>query len=512
MCPGRPGGGFPRLSIASALGLALVSCGRIGYFAVSPAVDGGEPARDDRSSGAQEGPPAPDGVATDARGLLDQSADPGSAGPRVDAADSAISPAGPDAGADPSERPGDPVPAETATARRCNISGKACSGDLDCRAGVCQSRASLSCQNDVDCPIAGGTCSGTSAPCQTTADCGAAVAGTCSYSGAACSSANPCPARLCEQSQSACNVDADCGPRRCADNVTTCTTNADCAGKRVVPTSGLVGWWKFDEPSGNMAIDSSGLGNTGLINFGTQGGMRGAGAYGGAILFRPRASAFSANDHTWVDVPTSTSIGLTRAFSIAAWARANVIKPEMKILDKKDQYKLAINNNPPSFLLFQFLYDSRTKWSYLNASASATPATGVWVHYVGTFDGQRSRGYENGVNTLAQFYGDPHPGAALVDNAWDLGGPKAMTASAFNLRIGGATGTAGNEHFWDGWLDEVMIWNRALSPSEAAGVGEGCRANRCLPRPNTCSASANVCQSGTPGICTGKNPADTCRL
>ena len=44
--------------------------------------------------------------------------------------------------------------------------------------------------------------------------------------------------------------------------------------------SGLVGWWRFDEGSGAVAGDSSGLGNDGTVKGGTQWV---AGIMGGAL-------------------------------------------------------------------------------------------------------------------------------------------------------------------------------------------------------------------------------------
>src|SRR5262249_49373042 len=45
------------------------------------------------------------------------------------------------------------------------------------------------------------------------------------------------------------------------------------------PTQGLIGYWKFDESTGTTAIDSSGLGNNGILTNGptwTSGKVNGA--------------------------------------------------------------------------------------------------------------------------------------------------------------------------------------------------------------------------------------------
>jgi len=80
---------------------------------------------------------------------------------------------------------------------------------------------------------------------------------------------------------------------------------------------------------------------------------------------------------------------------------------------------------------------------------SSSITTGVWYHLAATFDGTTVTGYLNGV---AQF------SAAAP----------ATTIRSNSIKIG----TSGSEfnNFFDGIIDEVLVYNRALSASEIAGL------------------------------------------
>ena len=73
-----------------------------------------------------------------------------------------------------------------------------------------------------------------------------------------------------------------------------------------VSTAGLVGYWAFDEASGSVAIDGSGLGNNGNIINAT----RVPGESGGALSF---------NGNAYVDLGNNASMNFSGAVTISAW-------------------------------------------------------------------------------------------------------------------------------------------------------------------------------------------------
>jgi hypothetical protein len=88
---------------------------------------------------------------------------------------------------------------------------------------------------------------------------------------------------------------------------------------------------------------------------------------------------------------------------------------------------------------------STTRHRYLSGPAALPLNT--WTHVAATYDGATLRLYING----AQVSSQPHSGAIVT--------------STGALRIGG---DSAGEYF-QGLLDEIRIYNRALSPSEILG-------------------------------------------
>jgi hypothetical protein len=75
------------------------------------------------------------------------------------------------------------------------------------------------------------------------------------------------------------------------------------------PHPGLVGWWRFDEGAGNIAIDSSGYGNNGTI----YGATWTSGKYGNALAFDGVSN--------YVDVPAASTLFPSNAITIEFWVK-----------------------------------------------------------------------------------------------------------------------------------------------------------------------------------------------
>src|SRR5438128_2141469 len=105
--------------------------------------------------------------------------------------------------------------------------------------------------------------------------------------------------------------------RRCLPGLVSLALNAlqGAANLAAAPESLLIGYWKFDEPSGDTATDSTGNGYTGTI----VGAVRTAGQMGGALSFDGVNSYVFASD---AQSGGATGVGLdmgTRDWTIAAW-------------------------------------------------------------------------------------------------------------------------------------------------------------------------------------------------
>ena len=200
------------------------------------------------------------------------------------------------------------------------------------------------------------------------------------------------------------------------------------------PTTGLVGAWGFNEASGTSATDSSGTGNTGTVTGATR---VAGGRYGGALSFDGVNDLVTVNDANSLDLRTS--------MTLEAWVRPTAVNDWRTVILKEQPGQLvyalygSTDNSRPSAHVF-------TTGDRALGGPAVLPAN-AWSHLATTWDGLNLRLYVNGTQVAS---------SALTGTA---------VASASPLRIGGNT-------VWSEWfaglIDEVRVYNRALTPAELA--------------------------------------------
>jgi Concanavalin A-like lectin/glucanases superfamily/Viral BACON domain len=202
------------------------------------------------------------------------------------------------------------------------------------------------------------------------------------------------------------------------------------------PPTGLVGAWGFDEASGASALDSSGAGNVGTLS----GPLRTAGRFGGGLQFD------GVND--WVTVADANSLDLTTGMTLEAWVRPAALGTVWRTVVLKEQpgqlvYALYAGTDTasrPSGHVF-------TTSDRALLGPSALPLN-TWSHLAMTWDGLSLRVYVNGAQVSS---------SALTGTA---------RTSTSPLRIGG---NAVWPEWFNGIIDEVRVYNRALTAAEIAG-------------------------------------------
>ena len=207
-------------------------------------------------------------------------------------------------------------------------------------------------------------------------------------------------------------------------------------------TDGLVMYLPFDEGQGDVAGDLSGNDHNGSL----EGPEWTEGAFGKALSFN--------GEDAFVEVPFSDDFLITEGITLGAWITANV--------PFDPQWKGVINAQQSTYgpFLMQTGGDSKAEvglflvgaWTWLRSSQSLEP--GVFHHVVAVYD------MNDGLHIYFDGELDDGEGSAGVK-------PGAIDeAPGESIVVGHNYGYEGR--FWDGDIDEVVIYNRALSADEVA--------------------------------------------
>jgi len=216
-------------------------------------------------------------------------------------------------------------------------------------------------------------------------------------------------------------------------------------------TEGLVGWWTFDEGSGAVAADSSGNGNDGTLNGPVE--WTTEGKIGGAMAF--------TGPYNYVLVPDAPSLNPTDQITIAAWINPSWTGNN-RIMQKSsgggdNQYRLLKE------------WGDNTKFHLPGVgelfieNEGILPPLGEWTHLAATYDGSSMKLYFDGIVVA------------------EMEASGEMTISDGTLCIGTKHETAPAGDEYNGIMDDVRIYNRALSASEIMVLGGDLKASVPFP-------------------------------
>jgi len=200
---------------------------------------------------------------------------------------------------------------------------------------------------------------------------------------------------------------------------------------------GAVAYWKFDENFGTTAFDSSSYNNNGIISGATW--MNGVS--NSALRFD------GVNDY--VNISDSNSLDLTNAITIGAWVYPvswssifpRIVSKESGIYS--EPYALELDRDGKRAMLC--LNTKSGSSEECTASTNNSISLYQWYNVVGTWNGTTVKIYVNG---------------QLVSTRIQTG---TMNVTKNNVLIG--NNPSKNRQF-NGTIDEVKIWNKALSVDE----------------------------------------------
>ncbi|MER7471382.1 LamG domain-containing protein [Micromonospora sp. NPDC000018] len=229
---------------------------------------------------------------------------------------------------------------------------------------------------------------------------------------------------------------------------------ASAASRDGVSSEGLVLRYAFEGLGPNEVRDLSGNGLDGRIVNG-QGGRLHA-----PSLPRQGASiALRGVEHQYVDVPLRPVLDVDH-WTLSAWVRYSGVENDKtggrwEVLEKADAYWMNVRTSGVVRVGGFFGgCEGPGVWQYLD---SAQPvARDTWTHLTGTYDGSTLSVYVNGVLTASR----PVSGTTCVS-----GEPLAVGA-----KNNPAKGLL--EAFWDGRLDDVRVYRRALEPAEITHLAQ----------------------------------------
>ena len=221
--------------------------------------------------------------------------------------------------------------------------------------------------------------------------------------------------------------------------------------------SELVGLWSFDEGTGTTAIDSSWNSNDGTIS----GATYVTDQWGGYAL-----SFNEVNDY--VSVAQSDFLDMTSAYTLEAWV--NVTDDLLPNKYRPILFRGTTNANDIEVYVQAVSKDlivahNRGNGGSFDYVGFVDPPLGTPFHLAVTFDGIDVQAYYDGTAAVVSQLTTAMTAPSDTDKAWWIG---KVDHSAFNY-LG-----SGSLHYFKGTIDEVRIWNTALSQSKivnhAAGI------------------------------------------
>jgi len=213
-------------------------------------------------------------------------------------------------------------------------------------------------------------------------------------------------------------------------------------------SGGLIGHWTFDENSGTIAADSSGQGNNGTIE-------------GNALWVTGKMGAGALNfddSDDIVIIEDTPSLDVEEALTISLWVNTPEVANPNHMVTKQPS-GTAPDNYPGNYEFrvkqntIQFLHQTSEGTDYSEYHSISEITANEWHHAVVSIT----------EGDTVEFYLDGMPAGSLPQ----LGAFGVLNDNS--LRIGGRK----DNHFFNGILDDVYIYNRVLSLNQIEGLGEG---------------------------------------
>lgn len=219
-----------------------------------------------------------------------------------------------------------------------------------------------------------------------------------------------------------------------------------CGSSYALDLKGLVLYIPFDEGSGKTAKDISGNGNDGSL----QGKVDWVpGKFGKAVSIKEDAA------NNMVVVKDSNSLDITDAISMVAWVNLGVLLDTYNgIITKAETYMLHTDEQGGKVRVDPLVWNGGSYGTWPSPAALLVPHD-EWHHVAGVFNGKQIITYLDG-----------KPGTPFSR-------PVTIDVTNADVVIGRDSRGCCNTRKAAQIIDEVMIWNRALSEDEVNEIMKG---------------------------------------
>jgi hypothetical protein len=223
----------------------------------------------------------------------------------------------------------------------------------------------------------------------------------------------------------------------------------------MAPDPNPVGWWPFEEGTGDLTADKSGNNDNGTLQGGATWGTGRVGMY--CVTLAGGADSVTASGRT--------ALADLGPLTVAAWIKPASFAPvsggAQRIVSKAPSatspssvgsWILVLDANTSGALTFTKAYAT----SDLRATSGALLTASTWQHVAATWDGKPA-------STGVVLYINGQP---VIQGGASAQGPTPADA-VYDLTIGNDSGAGRG---FTGDIDDVRIYNRVLSATEIAAL------------------------------------------
>ena len=269
-----------------------------------------------------------------------------------------------------------------------------------------------------------------------------------------------------------------CGGAILLGNLTTFSARADYPS--IVLSLSPLDYWRFNETTNSPAantvsnLGSAGAAATGYVLAGAITGQ--PGIVGNCVLFT-NTGQNTLYDYTRIDIANLPALNPEPPFTVEFWAKPNSpfnpsdgtgLCPMSSLSPLPDIMPVGLARSGYLF------YATPSSWAfrvggerYVNyiavATANVAVSTTSWTHVVGEFDGTNATIYINGL-WAGSGTTNAADGGSFSPNQWvptRIGG--TSFAGLESTDVNGKISLLSGDRGWDGWVDEVAVYNTLLS-------------------------------------------------